>query len=347
MDHIYHQYINMISGRLRNFRKLSRNKYNFSCPICGDSKTNTNKARGVILSKGTDVFYYCHNDPSCNSSFDYFLKRIDANIARQFRLEKFRQSVIDSSIEQTSDIVKTPPEAARGKVSVAPIDTYSLLQKVVDLPLEHPARMYIDARKIPDERMQDIWYTDTWLQFTNTVCGSTVIPPKDHPRVVFPLRDKNHLTFAFQGRTLNNNIQPKYLTCKLDADAVKLFGQEKINEADNIFILEGPIDSMFIRNAVAMAGSDLSLDNCPYIHNRVFVLDNEPRSKVIVAKYHKLLKAGEKVVSWKNCKWTDKDINDMVLNNKSCNVVAINKYLRDNIISGLRGKLEIDQWKKC
>ena len=301
----------------------------------------------MILSKGSDVFYYCHNDPACNSSFDYFLKRLDANLCRQFRLEKFRQSVIDSPIQQTSDIVKTPPEAARTKVSTASIDTYSLLQKVVDLPLEHPARMYIEARKIPDERMQDIWYTDTWLKFTKDIGQNDSDVVKDHPRVVFPLRDKNHLTFAFQGRALNNNIQPKYLTCKLDAAAVKLFGQEKINESDDIFILEGPIDSMFIRNAVAMAGSDLSLDSCPYNHNRVFVLDNEPRSKVIVQKYHKLIKAGEKVVSWKNCRWSGKDINEMILNNKSCNIAAINKYLKDNIISGLRGKLEIDQWKKC
>lgn len=343
MDQIYHQYINMISGRLRNFRKLGRNKYNFSCPICGDSKTNTNKARGVILSKGTDVFYYCHNDPGCNSSFDYFLKRIDPGISRQFRLEKFRSSVINS----TEDTTETPREVRRQKVSTPVIDTYSLLTKVLELPLEHPARVYIESRKIPDERMQDIWYTDEWLKFTKTVTNSENEITKDHPRIVFPLRDKNSLTFAFQGRALNNNVQPKYLTCKLDNDAVKLFGQETINESDKIFILEGPIDSMFIRNSVAMAGSDLSIDNCPYSNNRVFVLDNEPRNSVIVRKYQKLINEGESMVSWKNCKWKGKDINEMILNNKSCSIAAINKYLRDNIISGLRGKLEIDQWKKC
>ena len=337
----------MISSRLRNFRKLSRNKYNFSCPICGDSKTNTNKARGVILSKGSDVFYYCHNDPGCNSSFDYFLKRLDPSISRQFRLEKFRASVNNSPIDTSDNIPETPPEATRQKVSTPIIDTYDRLKKVVELPLDHPARKYIEARKIPDERMQDIWYADGWLQFVNDILGVEVTVKNDHPRIVFPLRDKNRLTFAFQGRALNNNIQPKYLTCKLDDSAVKLFGQETINEADKVFVLEGPVDSMFIRNAVAMAGSDLSLDSCPYSGNRVFVLDNEPRSKVIVQKYRKLIKAGEQVVSWKNCKWSGKDINDMILNNTFCNMVSINEYLRANIISGLRGKLEIDQWKKC
>lgn len=347
MDHIYHQYINQISSRLRNFRKLSRNKYNFSCPICGDSKTNKNKARGVILSKGSDVFYYCHNDPGCNSSFDYFLKRLDPGLSRQFRLEKFRQSVIASPVQQTSDVVRTPPEAASQKPVLPVIDIYGLLKKVVELAPDHPARIYIESRKLPDEKLQDVWYTDNWLKFTKDIGQNESEITIDHPRIVFPLRDKNHLTFAFQGRALNNNIQPKYLTCKLDSDALKLFGQETVNESDTIFILEGPIDSMFIRNAVAMAGSDLSIDNCPYHNNRVFVLDNEPRSKVIVAKYHKLIKAGEKVVSWKNCKWSGKDINEMILNNKSCNVAALNKYLRDNVISGMRGKLEIDQWKKC
>lgn len=345
MDYIDHQYIQAISSRLRNFHKLGRSKYNFSCPICGDSTKNKTKARGYLLSKGKDTFYYCHNDTGCNSTLDNFLRRLDVSLHRQYRLDKFKESVKAHREFEDESIIPEKP------APIKPVDTTDQLIKLLDLPLDHPARHYIDSRRIPTSRHTDIFYCSAWRAFTNSVLPEATYSQQqlalDHDRIVFPLRTKDGEIFAYQGRAINKAIIPRYLTIKLDPNAVKIFGQDKVNDKETVYILEGPIDSMFIRNAVALAGSDVSIDSCPYSGNRVFVLDNEPRNSAIVRKYYKLLQQGEKVVSWKNCKWKDKDVNDMVLHNPGCTIEAVNTYLHTHVISGLRGKLEIDQWKKC
>ena len=36
----------------------------------------------------------------------------------------------------------------------------------------------------------------------------------------------------------------------------KLYGLDKVNLTEKIYVVEGPIDSMFIDNSIAMAGAD-------------------------------------------------------------------------------------------
>ena len=60
----------------------------------------------------------------------------------------------------------------------------------------------------------------------------------------------NHL--LFQGRAFGNE-QPKYLTIKFDENKQKVFGLDNINLQEHIYIVEGPIDSMFIDNCLATA----------------------------------------------------------------------------------------------
>ncbi len=347
MDSIQHTYINQISSRLRNFKKLSRTKYNFSCPFCGDSVHNKNKARGYLLSKQKDTFYYCHNDTGCNCTFDRFLYKIDATLYNQYKLDRFKQSVSDKSDRYIANNEYTPKATFKLKIkppATEATDPFATLTKCTELHYNHPALQYLRDRKIPSEMLCDIWYTDEWLLFSTTIDPkNTYHIIKDHPRLVFPFRDASGNVFMFQGRSLDKKNKPKYLTCKLDETSIKIFGQDRINPNELVFIVEGPIDSLFIENSIAMGGSDISIDRCPYRNNRVFILDREPRSKVIVSKLHKLLDSGERVLSWKNCKWVGKDINEMILNGATIN--EINSYIRNNIVSGLRGKLEVDQWK--
>ena len=342
MDSLQHTYINQISSRLRNFKKLGRSKYNFSCPFCGDSSYNKNKARGYLLSKRQNAFYYCHNDTGCNCSFDRFLFKLDSALYNQYKLERFKQSVADKGSRVIDDV-----QLPMATFKLPATDPFRLLTKCTELPYDHPAVSYLRNRQIPNDKWDDIWYTGEWFKFSTSIDPKIeYVIDKDHPRLVLPFRNVDGLPFMFQGRSLNKHDAPKYLTCKLDENATKLFGQNTIDPNELVFVVEGPIDSFFIKNSIAMGGSDVSIDRCPYRNNRVFVLDREPRSKVIVSKLYKLLANGEKVLSWKNCKWDGKDINEMILNG-GASINEMNSYVRDNIVSGLMGKLEIDQWKKC
>ena len=65
----------------------------------------------------------------------------------------------------------------------------------------------------------------------------------------------NHLLF----KAVLGKEQPKYLTIKFDDTKQKVFGLDRINLQEHIYIVEGPIDSMFINNCLVAGGADLTL----------------------------------------------------------------------------------------
>lgn len=337
MDYQQKQYLSQLRSRLRNFTWLHKGAH-FSCPFCGDSSSNKTKRRGYMLTKQEKCYYYCHNDQSCNCSFDNFLKRIDNSLYDQYRLDKFQSSVKPRSKPKAS-----PEDFEWKQFSLKP----SLkLPSIKSLKDTHPAKKYITDRKIPMKVHGDLFFARYWMKYVNETKGEEVYSEKalyfDHPRLVIPLRDADGNIFAFQGRAFHKCDQ-KYVTIKLDENAVKIYGQDKVTIGKPIPVLEGPIDSMFINNSIAMAGSDVSLETCPFEKDRIFVLDNEPRNLAIVKKYKKLIKAGEKVVSWLHTPLKGKDINEMVLNGHS--IESINEYILNHTKQGLMAELEFNQWK--
>ena len=53
----------------------------------------------------------------------------------------------------------------------------------------------------------------------------------------------------------------KYLTTMLDEDEPKIYGLDKIDTSDPVYITEGPFDSTFIRNTSAMCGGDCDVSD--------------------------------------------------------------------------------------
>jgi hypothetical protein len=109
-------------------------------------------------------------------------------------------------------------------------------------------------------------------------------------------------------------------------------------------VVEGPIDSLFIDNAVAMAGADGNISGLEHVNNAIFVFDNEPRNAEIVRRMEKVLDKGQKLCIWpKNV--VDKDINDMILS--GIKPVDLQMMIDMNTYSGLEGKLQLSYWRKC
>ena len=125
----------------------------------------------------------------------------------------------------------------------------------------------------------------------------------------------------------------------LDDEAPKLYGLDKIDKSKSIYIVEGPFDSTFVENAVAMCGSDVDIGSFDW-SDYIWVLDNEPRNREIVNRIAKLIDRGEKVVIWGNS-IVEKDINDMVLaGHDVMSMIKLNTY------AGLEAKVKFNTWKK-
>lgn len=222
----------------------------------------------------------------------------------------------------------------KNEVTTTNISNYdailNLCVRVDTLPESHRFRKYSEDRRIPTDR---VYYTEQFDKISE-YAGT---PVKDKERLILPFFKEDGSLFGIQGRSLDKK-QLRYITLMFDKDQPKLFGLEKINKELTIIIVEGPIDSLFVDNCIAMAGSDADLNK--YKESAVIALDNEPRNKQIVSKMAKYLDAGFKVVIWpENLK--EKDMNDMYLAGHSPNFI-----IRNNIHSGLAGKIKLNTWKK-
>jgi hypothetical protein len=196
------------------------------------------------------------------------------------------------------------------------------------------ARQYLENRKLNSTKF---YYADkfkSWINSIKKVFDDTV---KDEPRIIIPLFYQNTLV-GVQGRALNSN-KIKYITIMFDDDAPKIYGLDEVQKTQTTYITEGPFDSTFIPNSIAMCGADGDVAKWG-ISDRVWIYDNEPRNKDIVSRISKCISDGEKVVIWPST-INEKDINDMILSGLDVkSVIELNTY------SGLEAKLKFTTWKK-
>jgi DNA primase len=169
---------------------------------------------------------------------------------------------------------------------------------------------------------------------------------RDEPRLIIPLLDEQGNLFGFQGRSFKKDSPVKYITIILDYDKPKVYGLDRITKQDPIYVVEGPIDSMFLPNSMASCGGDIivELPNIDKDKSKfIIVYDNEPRNKDTVRKMDKAIDNGYKVCIWPESVIL-KDINDMVRSGMTQEKVV--DVINDNVYTGLEAKLKMQTWKK-
>lgn len=322
MDLVDSKYVGLVSSRLQKFKRVKADLYNFRCPICGDSQKNKNKTRGYIYSVKNNTNFKCHNC-GASMSLNNFIKELDPMLHKQYTMEKFKEGHTGKNF-----VVEQPKFEF-----VKPIFKRNLnLPKASEVPI---ASEYLTKRKLNPEKF---YFADKFKEWTNTqkVIFDTI--GRDECRIIIPMYNEKKNLIGFQGRSLIPN-PVKYITVMLDEDAPKIYGLDQVDSSKPIYIVEGPFDSTFIQNAVAMCGSDVNIGSFGW-SNYIYVFDNEPRNREIVNRISKTIDRGDKVVIWPTS-IEQKDINDIVL--AGINVMDL---LKSNIYSGLEAKIKFNNWKK-
>jgi len=329
------KYLSLLSPRLDRFKKVRDYLWNFRCPQCGDSQKSKSKARGYVYRKKTDLFFKCHNC-GVGQSVGNLIKDLDPFLHKQYIMERYRAG-------ETGQRKSKAPEFKFETPKFKPKKTTIDLPSIESLPKEHYARVYCEGREIPQQFMDKIFYAEDFKNWALSVCqvDYSNLMGKE-PRLVIPFFDRDNQLIGAQGRALQES-KVRYVTVKVHEDAPKVFGLERWNSDQHTYLVEGPIDSLFLPNCLAMAGADMSdlsiLDNT----KTTLIFDNEPRNFQIVKSMIKSLQDGWKIVVWPNS-ITCKDINDMVLTSiKDARLVEI---INRNTYSGQRGEWEVHSWKK-
>jgi hypothetical protein len=334
------KYANMLSFSLPRFKVTRQKPYTaiFRCPLCGDSQKKKTKTRGYLLQKEDSLFFYCHN---CNESmrFSRFIQTVEPGLHGQYMAERFmeKQQMVPPKKNLETAVFEKPKFVTEGPMSK--------LKKISQLEWDHPAKLYVVNRKIPNPYHAKLFYTSKFKAFVNyLVPGKYPVIENDEPRLIIPFIDKNGKVFGFQGRSFGGNGQ-RYITTILDPTHTKVFNYDTVDVDNLVYIFEGPIDAMFISNSLAMAGSDGNIDQLNIKpENVVMVYDNEPRNIQIVKKVEKSIEMGYNVVIW-DSSLEHKDINDMVL--AGMEPYRIKQMIKDCTYSGLQAKLMLNNWKRC
>lgn len=324
------KYIHLLSGQLSRFRKQGRHTYTFRCPLCGDSEKRKNKTRGYFFLHQQKYFFKCHN---CNASqlFMVFLRERDEQLYREYQLELLRENNSQSSPEPTTlPIVTHDPH------------TNIQLPHIAELDDDHPAVHYCRNRRIPRDMWSRLFFTDRWASWIQSVELPYTFEEDSAPRLVIPWFDRQHNFLGAQCRRIDvTGSAGRYVTLKYEDCEDKIYGWERVDYHKPIYIVEGPIDSLFVPNAVASMDSDLLRIREKYFptNRTVLVWDNEPRNLAVAKNVHVAVKAGFATVLWPS--GLPKDINDMVL--AGYDPVSI---IQQNTFQGLRAELEYVKWKK-
>ena len=322
MDLVDSKYIGLISSRLQKFKKVKNNLYNFRCPICGDSQKNKNKTRGYLFQVYNNPNFKCHNC-GASMSLNNFIKTLDGTLHKQYTMEKFKEGHTGKNF-----VVEEPKLEFKKPVFKKSIN----LPKASSNPI---AKRYLENRKLNPDKF---YYADRFKSWTNTQKKTFDTIGRDEPRIVIPMYDETKNLIGFQGRALDKSPN-KYITIMIQDEAPKAYGIETIDKTSTVYITEGPFDSTFIRNSIAMCGADADVHSWG-ISNPVWIYDNEPRNIEIVERISRTIDSGDSVIIWPT-NITEKDINDMILAGHE-----VMSMLKSNTYHGLEAKIKFNNWKK-
>jgi hypothetical protein len=223
-------------------------------------------------------------------------------------------------------------------------DILDPLKRLDTLDVSHPAVKYVLDRKIPRDRWHLLYFAPKFKAFTNSVSPKFEEPiVGDHPRMIIPYFTPAGKCFAFQARAYGDE-QPKYYTIKVDESEEKIYGLDRVDYSKRIYVVEGPIDSLFIPNGIAVSGSSFDTPTIrSLLANATIVMDNEPRNKEIVNQLDKYIELGYSVVMYPDY-IEEKDINDMVKAGRS--PAEILDLINTNTFTGMEAKLKFANWRK-
>jgi len=215
----------------------------------------------------------------------------------------------------------------------------------IDLENEHQINYYTSQKRDHKKLTSAVEYCKQRRLFTAVNRSKhfylSLTDKLHNNRLVIPFYDRGKQVACYQSRSLTSYQFPKYLTKEGEKC---LYGEDSIVESiPYIFIFEGPIDAMFVRNGVAMAGTDISEKQQQFLNScigyeKIFVYDNDANNKSLNKKIKKRLANKQKVFIWPDKLKRFKDINEVCCHLK---LDEFNwKFIVENSFTGIEGSVK-------
>lgn len=331
------KFINLIGHRLDRFKRKDDYLFNFRCPICGDSQRKKSKARGYLYKVKNDMFFKCHN---CDAglSFGNLLKQVDPLLYKEYVLERYKEGVASNKPHKKAEFEHNFVPEFKPKSLVD-----ELMDRLDSLPDDHEAVQYAMKRMIPAEQFSRIYFLDDIRKASQLNSKYKESLTTEQPRMVLPFVNAEGKLTGMAMRGMRGEAL-RYITLKIDEDAPTIFGLDAIDKTQQVKVVEGPIDSLFISNSIACAGSSFNRIEELYLDDPIIIFDNQPRNTEVCKLIKKYIDLGYSVCIWPES-LEEKDINDIILSGKTQSDVE--EIISNNTFKGLSAELKYRNWRKC
>ena len=334
------KYLSQVVSSLEMAKWKNENTLNHRCPYCGDSQKNQYKARGFHFTVDQNFIYKCHNCGKSTSSVN-FLKDHFPIIHKEYIKEWLQETGKKPRTKKTrssNDFKFTPRKEL---LNMKEVDLTALCFRANE---RSESRDYLESRKFPKDKIKQLWFVNqaqTLASFSEKYKDRVL---GNDPRIVIPFYNENGELIGISGRAINDSPL-RYLTMRFVDDVPLIYNLNNVDNTKTIFVTEGPLDSLFLPNSIAVGGSDFKKIDKKFKDNAILVYDNEPRSTEIIKKISSVIDEG-----WSVCIWNDrrvsefKDINEMILGGLSSNDIV--DIITSNTYNGLSAKTKLMEYKK-
>ena len=318
--------------------------YQGGCCICNEGSSQKKKRRCYYIPKINNI--YCHNCGWSSTPFNW-IKKV-CNLTPSEIINEIKE--YDTSIEispykeEEAEPVRVSEKLPANSINLSdPLQVeYHKNNPVVAACLNLVKKRRLDTA---------INRCDLYVSLADNVHKN---------RLVIPFYNEDRSIEFYQTRTVldkDAKVKPKYLS-KINADKT-LFNIDKVSgEYPHVFIFEGPLNSMFTKNGVAVCGitnkgnatfttrQKQQADTTLALFDKVWVLDSQWLDKTSLEKSEILLKDGHNVFIWPEKFGTKfKDFNDICM---ACSINEIShKFITENTFKGLEGIFRLSAIKRA
>lgn len=220
------------------------------------------------------------------------------------------------------EIVKRNKEKIEGNNTfIKPISAPAQPVEIPDLPE--------NSIELTDPKQADYFFDDDYVMLAQKCirerrlvtavnsCKKFYISLEDKVhknRLVIPFFDENKKVICYQTRALTDKEFPRYLTKYGEKEIFNLANIDP--EIPYVFVFEGPIDSMFVKNGVAIASLSPTEKQLTTLNNligyeKIYVFDNDKNNPQTAKRIEKHIKQNKRIFVWPQEFKKFKDFNEV------------------------------------
>lgn len=293
----------------RPLHKKYQNVFNAECPICKEGKS-AGRVRRLFYFPHKQYFY-CHNCARSWKPMEWLKEVTHLSVAEILKENQKRITSSSSNFLITKNKVESEQKLTTNTEDN--LESLSLPDNSIDLSDVSQINFYKNNKVV---QAAYSYCNERRLFSAINSCNKFYVSLDDKihkNRLIIPFYYNNKIV-SYQSRALFDKQNPKYLT---------KIGEKEVFNIDNVdcavpyvFIFEGPIDSMFIKNGLAMAALAPTQKQMQQLNNmvgyeQIYVFDNDKNNKQVSRRIEKHINSGKRIFIWPKEFKKYKDLNQL------------------------------------